>query len=523
MFQQPMDMNASQDQCETMESLSSNIDALEAERSALLTRLAKVDELASAAKAKYSRMMYGRAAVASLPDEVLKLIFEAGDLVARANYEKSFGRLISHVTQHWRRIALQTPRLWTQISCRIHPPHELGAMDAYLQRSAPYPIDLTIRVDEDTCLNYVPEWMEVYIDAVGRCWRLRISIGYETSDDDIESLFDFLESTSAPRLSTFEVYRDWEMEHASAGAPLTFLKEGAPLLRSVRLENPCPACWLPPLTNVSVLQLVFPFKGFRAPDVRIVLESAPALTDLQIHGSYLFSGWKFNLAAIDLPLLRTLSLASYWFPKSLLLLRAINAPSLETLCIRGFEAHDNPFEKLPEPKYPNLRSLIWLDQGGEPYQSDPSDLATQLPQSLILLSKAFPTVERLVYGGPHVEELPRLLKEEDVTGDVRRRSLRTLALRCKANSASASPAIPTIDEARAFMAHRRDVGAPVQVVFLPAELMPAFQLVDHSGFPDVQQYLNVLDDTEAGMHACRATCSPVSRTGKCYYYPEFVE
>ena len=519
-------MNASQDQRETPESLSSDIDALEAERSALITRLAKVDELVSAAKAKYSRMMYGRAAVASLPNEVLKLIFEAGDLATRAGYGKSFGRLISQVTQHWRRIALQTPRLWTRISCRIHPPHELEAIDAYLQRSAPYPIDLTIHIDEDTCLNYVPDWMEVYIDAVARCWRLRISVGYESSDDDIESLFDFLESTSAPRLSTFEVYRDWEMEHASAGAPLTLLKGGAPLLRSVRLENPCPAGWLPPLTNVSVLQLVFPFKGFRAPDVRVVLESAPALTDLQIHGSYLFSGWKLNLTAINLPLLRILSLASYWFPKSLSLLRAITAPSLENLCIRGFEAQDNPFEKLPEPKYPNLRSLIWLDQGREPYQSDPSDLVTQLPQPLVLLFKAFPTVERLVYGGPHVEELPRLLKEEDATGGIHRRLLRTLALRCKArysNSATASPAIPTGDEARAFMAHRGDVGALVQVVFLPVDLMQAFQLVDHSGFPDVQQYLNVLDDAEVGKHVCRATCSPVSRTSKCSYHPEFVE
>ncbi|KAF9467122.1 hypothetical protein BDZ94DRAFT_53176 [Collybia nuda] len=78
----------------------------------------------------------------TLPPELTSLIFT---FATHHSHSPNSGSLvplsISHVSRHWRAIALSTGSLWTSIT--ISPPSNPALISTYLTRSSPYPIDLT--------------------------------------------------------------------------------------------------------------------------------------------------------------------------------------------------------------------------------------------------------------------------------------------------------------------------------------------------------------------------------------------
>jgi hypothetical protein len=78
-----------------------------------LCKVEKVDFLLASFRSQYNNHS---ALVASFLNKVLSAIFKAGILLPRLQPEEpSFEVLVSHVTRHWRNVAISMPSLWRDI------------------------------------------------------------------------------------------------------------------------------------------------------------------------------------------------------------------------------------------------------------------------------------------------------------------------------------------------------------------------------------------------------------------------
>jgi F-box-like len=82
----------------------------------------------------------------ALPNELLAAIFEAGSTdrpVFPQIQVVEFPITISHVSRHWREIALHTPSLWSTIHMDENTSYP-KLLDAYLDRSGACPLDIVM-------------------------------------------------------------------------------------------------------------------------------------------------------------------------------------------------------------------------------------------------------------------------------------------------------------------------------------------------------------------------------------------
>ncbi|KZP24129.1 hypothetical protein FIBSPDRAFT_736244, partial [Athelia psychrophila] len=98
--------------------LSERLKAIERTKKEL-TRQLQVLEVESIAKRHELRSLRNEGApISSLPDGVLSAIFEIGQPIPRGYSIQGLLSpeiAVSHVTSHWRYVALGTPALWTKI------------------------------------------------------------------------------------------------------------------------------------------------------------------------------------------------------------------------------------------------------------------------------------------------------------------------------------------------------------------------------------------------------------------------
>lgn len=103
---------------------------------------------------EYNALHNMTVAVSSLPNEILAIIFEIGH--SSSTYASGFELLVSHVSQHWKDVASQTPKLWTTIR-RMKYQRSLEPIELYLHRSKASAIDLRVEIgggygDDDIAL-----------------------------------------------------------------------------------------------------------------------------------------------------------------------------------------------------------------------------------------------------------------------------------------------------------------------------------------------------------------------------------
>ena len=306
--------------------------------------------------------------------------------------------------------------------------------------------------------------LQPYIQAVSRCWRLSIQSPYDVDDAPMLRVFSLVEPLQAPFITDFEISTNYN-DHGGFGMPRAILTGGAPVLRAVNLIRPNPCPWYPPMWNVTTLSLVNPGHSVSTHYVCHLLVLAPGLISLEIHGQDLFALWDLDLVAISLPSLRTLRVVacenSVRGEELSNILCTVNMPSLEFLSITGSGLLTG-FQALPASSCRHLRSLLWIEEYPNLSQFELSS-APVAPSPLRLLLDAFPSLERLVYGGPEFDHFGILLKEVDGAADEWWRQLLGHALR----DTDLAPDGQTGQEARAFIAHKSEEGAPLQVAFLP--------------------------------------------------------
>lgn len=95
-------------------------------------------------QSKYAGLINMTAPISSLPNEILRIIFEAGEAMSldTADSEPRFEMVVSHVCSRFRAISLQTPILWTIIEASPIQPTEI--IETYLLRSKACPLDIRL-------------------------------------------------------------------------------------------------------------------------------------------------------------------------------------------------------------------------------------------------------------------------------------------------------------------------------------------------------------------------------------------
>jgi F-box-like len=206
------------------------------------------------------------AVTSNLPDETLAAIFEAGLALTKQPYvvswnppyitrNKPFEILVSSVSRRWRNVALQTPRLWTDIRINVSKFTAGEMLDLYLSRSKSCFLDIAFTQlsqdersydpdpDFDTnnfvrCLGqlvpYMTHWRQFVIEGV--------SVGPEASD-----IFSPLAALYAPALETMVIDC-----YCNPPLVLEVFSVGAPFLSYMELME---VYFVPPLNTVTSLKL----------------------------------------------------------------------------------------------------------------------------------------------------------------------------------------------------------------------------------------------------------------------------
>ncbi|KAF7971015.1 hypothetical protein HWV62_22287 [Athelia sp. TMB] len=89
------------------------------ERLKLLRQLEDLDARERPVKLEHAALQNLDSPTSNRPDEVLSMIFLAGMGQEDVFPEPYFGELVSHISSHWRRVALSTPRLWENVEMRV--------------------------------------------------------------------------------------------------------------------------------------------------------------------------------------------------------------------------------------------------------------------------------------------------------------------------------------------------------------------------------------------------------------------
>lgn len=96
--------------------------------------------------------------IQQLPNELLLCVFRAGENHPRK--ETSFSVAVSHVSSHWRKLAINDPSLWTSIIAHSH--RSVRRAETFIQRSRNCLLDVSLDWSEDRAgvESRVSQWNE---------------------------------------------------------------------------------------------------------------------------------------------------------------------------------------------------------------------------------------------------------------------------------------------------------------------------------------------------------------------------
>ncbi|KZP33235.1 hypothetical protein FIBSPDRAFT_375691 [Athelia psychrophila] len=308
-------------------------------------------------------------AISVLFNEILALIFE----VACESFGFPCEIKLSHVSRHWREVALGIPGLWTSIF--IKPQKSLHMPSKYLKRSGAMPLNLRVGSHK----SFVDERPEVSLDSITQIIRQCAERSHNLRVDarfDLAELAEILKPLAAPpaalclRTARIDMYcRGMDDEDSNVmknftQSRRTMFKSCGPSLTSLTLRGlGIQTLLATPLHHLTSLQLHDPsFVRTSLRSMGIVLGGMEGLKHLTINGDCI-GEWTPNVHII-LPSLETLQLRMHLIllPD---LLDVLSAPVLHSLLLeniysREIEVFTQKCLSKSEPKFPSLRSLTLI-------------------------------------------------------------------------------------------------------------------------------------------------------------------
>ena len=326
------------------------------------------------------------ATISRLPIETLGIIFE---LLQDTTFPPFEDRVkteitISHVSRHWRDVAIHSPLLWTYID--VSPYQELDAIAAYVQRSEMCALTVHYGHPEEEGIDANEGVLNAYFDLViphVHRWK-RVSLAAPSAVIEFIGLrFDLLAAPLLRQLSRVDLggVFNYKAVHPDQCLPTVFLC-GSPILSSIHMrlhDRDLPFC-CPSFGTVKNLSLHFShsierFQNYKL--VRQMLASSPLLENLYFQvdkDDYNIDLWfSDHLNPVKMPHLHSICIRSTSFNRGiavLWLLLVIKAPQLHSLTLQSFNMceaidlqflFDGPQTISGIPKFPLLRSLAFID------------------------------------------------------------------------------------------------------------------------------------------------------------------
>jgi len=314
------------------------------------------------------------APIASIPNEILVAIFEAG--ISAYEDREEYAMCISHVSRLWRNIALATPSLWTSIhvNCECIGDGQLRMLELFTARSHRKPLDITMDLVRDDDADSWDELLlceqtDIVFPLVSRWRSLRVS---GTFREEVFNVLSPLRHLYAPILEAFEVkVESSAVEPDEFDEPLLLFQRGAPRLTHVEIHEISLTACEPPLSSLTSLHLHHPPNTYDIDRYRHMLVASNHLTELQLVGDIVDTGQLYMIAtsptsSIKIPTLRSLTISPSWSAGSFTiysLLASLETPALESLTMRccPWKNHVSEFQEVfrnyGPPRFPLLRSL----------------------------------------------------------------------------------------------------------------------------------------------------------------------
>ncbi|KAF7975484.1 hypothetical protein HWV62_9527, partial [Athelia sp. TMB] len=412
---------------------------IEVEKASLLSRSEELDAALKSLQAERKAIFNRIAPISYLPNEILAAIFET----LHASLEDEHTALttlsevvVSHVTTHWRAVAIKASKLWTRIKFRSSQ-QSIGLLELYLQRSQRLPIDLFVEIDNSNTDSY----NHLIRPHIGRCRHLSI---YTDERADLIKQLNLLSTQSTPFLQSMDLLcsSTWRgLSQLDSNRP----SGGAPNLSALRVRGAEIEDLFDPLYILQSIRMMW-CEQIGPP----VLHHAANLTHLTLAELQIYGGEYQSISTITLPRLLALSISIRDAEDGALseFLMALDAPRLEVLhfCNIG-ETDTSPL--WTSTHFPSLHILA-LDH-------DLSEFG------LLALATSCPHITHLAYGDK-VEDLQLLLKSSGVESGAQTAThwanLHTLYL----DTPSAPGAVVEM------LIARRNIGAPIRKLLVPIKV-----------------------------------------------------
>ncbi|GJJ13466.1 hypothetical protein Clacol_007720 [Clathrus columnatus] len=379
-----------------IQSLTQNITRLETKKSILLGQLEKLDVELNALQNQRAKLESRIAAIWTLPNEILAYIFELGaseqeaageHIEASKNDDDSNDTgiqdiqiLVSHVSRHFRNVALNTPVLWSSIHVLDLKPPRLDYISTCLQRSGSLPVSISLDCEDDDSEYKATELPTTPVeDAMGRIkpnmYRLKRFMARFRSFDALHRVMLYLDQP-APQLEALELSevdfeRTFDAETLFSpgylSEPLTLFQGNIPKLTSVMLDG-VHVSW----SQCNFKNLVVLCLGYHTADVRptyeefrTIIQNSPSLRELSLQGSSPIFSEDVSMSSLYEPFplesLEELRVSDVSSDYASLLISLLRAPNLKSLILSELDTND--YSSLldhisgPPVLYPNLISL----------------------------------------------------------------------------------------------------------------------------------------------------------------------
>lgn len=341
--------------------------------------------------------------ITSLPNDLLRLIFQHGSTGNNAGCE--FALSVSHVCRHFRRIALDTPLLWSTITNE----HSLEGVKTYLARTKMSPLTIALNEGSEMLRNpqlrnarpSVSDILELTVPNCARWKEFRFRIFRAFDSLDQRALRSY-ENLILPDLTRLVISAGQSFRSDDDNDPMFFSTWHMPALQHISFINVLPA--LPTaialhLTSLSVTLQRWLKSSLLNRLLHLLLIRLPALQRLDL--------CLWNLAddgvRIDpatLPLLEVLSVHihdsnSHTYIRRFI--RALTLPSLFSLSViissKG-PASVSTWLDHTLPRADNCQALRFVNL-------KITD-AEEQGNAMVVLFERFPQIKHLAVEAPHV-------------------------------------------------------------------------------------------------------------------------
>ncbi|KAG6885219.1 hypothetical protein C0993_004779 [Termitomyces sp. T159_Od127] len=394
--------------------------------------------------------------ICSLPSELLAKIFKLGQNIQWEDNEldasptsqlvadHSFGILVTHVSSHFREVAIGTPQLWSDItisSCMSRAELETCltrtggcALDVRIEAGLSVPLDPLIMVQIEIIIVHSKRYRQLVINCV--------------SESSAQSVVPRFSKVAMPDLKHLSIAIGTAEGLFPHDGRMPFSAE-MPYLSFVRLRGLALMLFCLPLQNVTTLHLdQTVFTPILYSTFRRMIISSSALQNLSLYGD-LFSPVTTPLTTlevgdpIDIPKLRCLRISGVGGELYSGILRGIIADSLTSIVLKNLKQYDlQPFMASPfsSIKFPLLRELVLIDPDMT------SDEYTQLFYT-------FPTTTSFAIYHRETADILRLLAEDPADGFIPWPELNTLSVLVDENDD---------DVVAKIVERRRAIGCPLE-------------------------------------------------------------